>query len=252
MSKLSRKEVVTRARQAIEDEEKWHSRVSVREIVFGFNDGSVSTLALLAGVIGGALGRSEVLIAGVSAVIAGAVSMAIGAYISSKSEIDHHKSEIKREKEEVESLPEVEREELRQIYRKKARFTKKELHDIIDRITRDKKTWVDLMMKEELGLFAERFENPVKVGLIMFTAFVIGGLAPLAPIFLTSTPETGLVAASAVTLASLFIIGVWKTTFTKRHWVVSGTEMMLMGIIATVVPYILGDVLVTQILSGIP
>jgi VIT1/CCC1 family predicted Fe2+/Mn2+ transporter len=250
-SKLSRKEIIAKAKEAIEEGEKWHSRVSVREIVFGFNDGSVSTLALLAGVIGGALGRSEVLIAGISAVIAGAVSMAIGAYISSKSEIDHHKSEIEREREEIQSLPEVEREELRQIYQKKARFTEKELKNIIERVTKDKKTWVDLMMKEELGLFVDRFENPLKVGLIMFTAFLIGGLAPLAPVFLTTTPVTGLVAASAVTLASLFIIGVWKTRFTKRRWVVSGTEMVLMGIIATVVPYILGDVLVTQILSGI-
>nr|MDO8134597.1 VIT1/CCC1 transporter family protein [Candidatus Njordarchaeum guaymaensis] len=251
MSKLSKKEIAERARTAIEEGEKWHSRVSVREIVFGFNDGSVSTLAFLAGVVGGALGRSEVLISGISAVIAGAVSMAVGAYISSKSEIDHHKSEIEKEKEEIEKFPEIEKEELRQIYQKKAKFAEKELRDIINRVTEDKKTWVDLMMKEELGLFQERFENPVRVGLVMFAAFIIGGLAPLTPFFVTSTTQVGLVAAVSVTLVSLFIIGVWKTTFTRRHWVSSGTEMMLIGIIATVVPYILGNILVTQILSGV-
>lgn len=93
--------------------------------------------------------------------------MAIGAYISSKSEIEHHQSEIEREKREIEEVPEIEREEIRQIFTKKADFTEEELSLIANRITEDKKTWLDSMMKEELELFEERFENPVKVGLIM-------------------------------------------------------------------------------------
>jgi VIT1/CCC1 family predicted Fe2+/Mn2+ transporter len=252
MGKPSRSEIVRKAEEAIKEGEKWHSRVSVKEIVFGFNDGSVSTLAILAGVIGGNFGRAEILIAGISAVIAGAVSMAIGAYISSKSEIDHHRSEIEKEKEEVEKLPDVEREELRIIYERKAKFTKKQLQQIINRLTQDKKTWVDVMMKEELGLFEERFEHPIRVGLTMFIAFLVGGLIPLVPVFfVNAAPETGLIAASAVVMMSLFAIGIWKTTFTRRHWLSSGTEMVLMGIIATLVPYYLGDVLVTKLLSGV-
>jgi predicted membrane protein (TIGR00267 family) len=88
----------------IEEGERWHKKVNLREIVFGFNDGSISTLALLAGVTGGALTRGQILIAGFSGVIAGAISMAIGAYISSKSEIEHNQSEIKREKREIEEV----------------------------------------------------------------------------------------------------------------------------------------------------
>lgn len=59
---------------------------------------------------------------------------------------------------------------------KKAHFTEEELNLIVNRITGDKKTWLDTMMKEELGLFKERFENPIKLGLIMFFAFVAGGM----------------------------------------------------------------------------
>ena len=145
------------ARKNLEEGERWHKKVSVREIVFGFNDGSVSTLALLSGVTGGALARSDVQVAGFSGVIAGAISMGIGAYISSKSEVEHHQSEIERELEETEKVPEIEREEIRQIYQKKADFTEGELSLIVSRITSDKKTWLDSMMKEELGLFEERF-----------------------------------------------------------------------------------------------
>ncbi len=79
---------------------------------------------------------------------------------------------------------------------------------IVNRITSDKKTWLDSMMKEELGLFEERFENPIKLGLIMFLAFVAGGLVPIIPFLLVSTPQTSLLASSIITFASLFAIGV--------------------------------------------
>jgi predicted membrane protein (TIGR00267 family) len=251
MSKASKNEVTERARKAIEDGEKWHSRVSIREIVFGANDGSVSTLALLAGVVGGALLRFQIIIAGLSGVIAGSISMAVGAYISSKSEIEHHRGEIAIEKREMEDVPEVEREELRLIYEKKANFTNKELELILDRLTEDKKTWVDVMMKEELGLFEDRFERPIKVALVMFVAFLLGGSVPLIPFFLTYLPETGLIAAAAVTYILLFAIGVWKSTFTMKHWFKSGGEMVVMGVLASVVPYLIGNVLIVQLLSGI-
>jgi hypothetical protein len=57
---------------------------------------------------------------------------------------------------------------------KKADSTEEELNLTVNRITSDKKTWLDSMMKDEFGLFEERFENPVKVGLIMLVAFICG------------------------------------------------------------------------------
>jgi VIT1/CCC1 family predicted Fe2+/Mn2+ transporter len=104
---LDKDETVSLAKKNLVEGENWHKKVNVREIVFGFNDGSISTLALLAGVTGGALARGQILVAGFSGVIAGAISMAIGAYISSKSEIEYHQSEIKREEQEIKEIPEV-------------------------------------------------------------------------------------------------------------------------------------------------
>ena len=246
---MEKDEIVSLAKKNLEEGECWHKKVNVREIVFGFNDGSISTLALLAGVTGGALAHGQILVAGFSGVIAGAISMAIGAYISSKSEIEHHQSEIEREKREIEEIPEVEREEMRQIYMKKADFTEEELNLILNRITSDKKVWLDSMMKEELGLFEERFESPLKVGLIMLVAFVAGGLIPILPFVFLPVSQTSLIVASIVTFASLFLIGVWKTTFTNKHWLRSGLEMVFVGILATVIPYLIGDLLLSSVLS---
>ncbi len=174
--------------------------------------------------------------------------MAIGAYISTKSEIEHHKSEIERERQEVREFPEVEREELRQIYREKAPFTEEELDIILDRITSNPETFVDIMMKEELGLFEDRFESPYKVALIMFVAFSFGGLFPILPFLLVPNPYEGLIAASIVTYLALFAVGVWKTSFTTRHWLPSGLEMVGVGLLAAVVPYVLGDLLLQRVL----
>jgi len=248
---LDKEEITGIARQNLEKGERWHKKVSIREIVFGFNDGSISTLALLAAVTGGALARGQVIVAGISGVVAGAVSMAIGAYISSKSEIDYYHSEIARERREINEMPEVENEELRQIYQKKADFTEEELDTITKRIMTDKKKLLDSMMKEELGLFQARFEHPLKVGMVMLAAFLAGGLIPVMPFLLIENSGTSFLAASVATFTSLFIIGLWKTTFTNKHWLVSGGEMVTMGILATVIPYLIGDLVLPTILSHI-
>jgi predicted membrane protein (TIGR00267 family) len=248
---MEKEEVVRIVKENLEEGERWHKRVNVREIVFGLNDGSISTLALLAAVTGASLAKNQILMVGISGVIAGAISMAIGSNISSKSEIEHHQSEIKREKREIEEVPDIEREEIRQLYQKKADFTEKELNLIVNRITSNKEYWLDSMMKEELGLFEERFENPLKLGLIMLTAFIVGGFIPLLPFFIFSHLQTSFITASIMTFLSLFIIGIWKTTFTEKNWLLSGMEMIFVGALAAVIPYIIGDLILPSTLSWI-
>jgi predicted membrane protein (TIGR00267 family) len=99
------------------------------------------------------------------------------------------------------------------------------------------------MMKEELGLFKECFENPIKLGLIMFFAFVAGGILPIIPFLILPTTHASLLAAVVVTFVSLFTIGAWKTTFTKKNWLLSGAEMVFVGILATLIPYLIGQFL---------
>jgi len=126
---------------------------------------------------------------------------------------------------------------------KKAPFTENELSVIENRITSDKKAWLDTMAKEELGIVRERFVHPLKVALIMMVAETVGGLVPLAPLLVTQNTRTGFIAAIIVTFAALFAIGVWKTAFTRKNKLVSGIEMVVAGIVATVIPYLIGNLL---------
>ncbi len=229
--------------------EKWHKKLSVKEIVFGFQDNSIAILAVLAGVIGGSLQHGQILLAGLAAVIAGAISVAIGDYVSSKSEVEYFEAEINRESLEIQDNSPVEREEVRQIYMKKAPFTESELSIIDSRITSNKKAWLDTMAKEELGIFRERFVHPLKVAFIMMVAETVGGLVPLAPLLFTQNIGTGFIAAIIVTFSALFTIGVWKTTFTRKNKLMSGIEMVVAGIVATIIPYYIGSILASITVS---
>lgn len=240
---MSTEHVERMAKTNLERGERWHKKLSIKEIVFGFQDNSIAILALLAGVTGGSLQRGQVLLAGLAAVVAGAIAVAIGSYISSKSELEYFESEIKREGREVQGNSPVEREEVRQIYMKKGPFSNSELAVIVNRITSDKKAWLDTMAREELGLVRERFVHPLKAALVMMGAETIGGLVPLTPYLITPNVQTGFMGGIIVTFASLFAIGVWKTTFTKKNKLRSGLEMVVAGTLATVIPYFIGNFL---------
>jgi VIT1/CCC1 family predicted Fe2+/Mn2+ transporter len=150
-SRMSVEDVERTAKRHLERAEHWHKRLNIKEIVSGFQDNSIAILILLAGVTGGALQRGPLLLSGVAAVFGGAIAVGIGNYVSSKSELEYFECEVNRESSEVENNLPVEREEVRQIYKKKAPFTDSELSLIVDRITADKKTWLDTMLKEEIA-----------------------------------------------------------------------------------------------------
>ena len=61
------------------------ARHYVRELVYGANDGLITTFAVVAGVAGGGLSTSVVLICGVANLLADGLSMAVGNYLSIRS-----------------------------------------------------------------------------------------------------------------------------------------------------------------------
>jgi VIT1/CCC1 family predicted Fe2+/Mn2+ transporter len=223
--------------------EDWHTPKGrfIREVMFGMNDGLVSTIGFVAGATGALMQTRLVLLAGVASVVAGALSMGIGAYLASKAQRDFFESEKARERREIEEVPEIERNEIREIFAKLG-FQKDEVEVIVRRVTSDKDLWVRFMMREELGILEESFDNPVTVGMLMAGAFVVGGVAPLLPYMMVENVLMALNVAVAVSLVALFIIGVGKTVLTKQPWLRSGSEVMLLGSLAAGIGFVIGKV----------
>ena len=74
----------------------------IREVVFGAQDGLVSTLAVVATVAGASGQPFPVIVAGVASALAGVFSMAAGEYIGSKSQREIFEAQIHEERDEVE------------------------------------------------------------------------------------------------------------------------------------------------------
>src|SRR4029453_7445859 len=74
----------------------------IREVVFGLQDGLVSTLAVVATVAGASGEAFPVVVAGIASALAGVFSMAAGEYIGSKSQREIFDAQIHEERHEGE------------------------------------------------------------------------------------------------------------------------------------------------------
>lgn len=215
----------------------------LKEAVFGFNDGIVSTFAVIAGLSGGAVEHKTVLLAALATLFAGAFSMGLGTYIGSKAEKEHYEGELAREKYEVKHMPEAERQEIREIYAAKG-FSGKLLEDVVEKITKDEKVWIDVMMKDELG-FAEAPPKPGINGVIMSVSFTVGSLLATFAYFFPPLGTTfgmthNFLISLGVSVVALLIVGGYKTKFTKRNWALSAIETLAIGTLAAGATYLIG------------
>ena len=175
----------------------------LRAAVLGANDGIVSTASLIVGVAAAEAGRSGVLVAGVAALFAGAMSMAAGEYVSVSSQADSEKADLAREARELAQQPEVEREELVQIYEARG----------VDRETAE--TAVDQMMardalaahaRDELGMSDVTSARPFQAAMTSALTFSAGAAAPIL-IVLVAPASMIIAAVSLVSLACLALLG---------------------------------------------
>ncbi|MCC7202852.1 MAG: VIT1/CCC1 transporter family protein [Nitrospirae bacterium] len=224
-------------------DEDWHTPKGrqIREVVFGMNDGLVSTVGFVAGVTGSINNSRIVFLTGMAAMIAGAVSMFLGAYLASKSQKEFFEREIEREKREIIESPEKERQEIRDIFTDHG-FTEDEVEMIVHRVTSDKDRWIKFMMRDELGIVDEDFDNPVKVGVIMGISFIIGGLPLIFPFAFIHDSMGALKFSIALALAILLGLGIGKTVLTRTHWLKSSAETVLLGSLAAGIGYIFGRI----------
>lgn len=220
-----------------------HSKIGglLKEAVFGFNDGLVSTFAVIAGLTGGIVEQKTVLLAALATLFAGAFSMGLGTYLGSKSERDLYESEKKRELFEMAHMPEIERQEIRDIYAAKG-FKGELLEKIVHHITNDDKLWLETMMREELG-FAESPPKPGMNGVVMSTAFFAGALIPTLPYFFPELTDA-FIASLVLSVTGLLAAGALKTRFTKRNVALSALETFVIGAVAALGAFGIGKLLI--------
>ncbi|MBV2247238.1 MAG: VIT1/CCC1 transporter family protein [Lentimicrobium sp.] len=88
----------------------------IKDIVIGMSDGLTVPFALAAGLSGAVASNSIIITAGIAEVVAGSIAMGLGGYLAGRTEVDHYQTELARERLEVETMPEAERQEVRDVF----------------------------------------------------------------------------------------------------------------------------------------
>ncbi|MFZ5390965.1 MAG: VIT1/CCC1 transporter family protein [Patescibacteria group bacterium] len=225
------------------DEKDWHNLLAggyLRDLVYGANDGIITTFAVVAGVAGAELSATIVLVMGAANLLADGFSMSSGNYLSEKSNREYVTSELKKEEWEIEHLPEEEKKEIREIYQAKG-LSGQVLEEVVKTITADKKLWAKEMLINELGLLPnEEKVKPLATASVTFVAFVVAGTVPLLPYIFKFPVYTSFVWAIVFTGLALFVVGSLRALLTEKKWWLSGLEMLIIGAMAASVAYIVG------------
>ena len=223
------------------ERERWRVEAfgRIREVVFGAQDGLLSTVALVTAVaVSGVGGTTGVLVAGLAAALAGMISMASGSFLSSKAERDVQIAEIAKEAEELETHPGEELAELVVMFQREG-LSMREAQDMAEHIASDRDLWLRTMVEKELGLSPEITANPLKDAMVMGLAFIVAAMVPIFPFFfLDGYTAIGVSAGAALT--GLFILGVGKGRLVRKQPILQGLEILAVGTAAAAVGYGLG------------
>ncbi|HEY3102062.1 MAG TPA: VIT1/CCC1 transporter family protein [Pyrinomonadaceae bacterium] len=211
----------------------------LRDWIYGGIDGSVTTFAVVTGVVGAHLSPVVIVIMGFANLLADGFSMAASNFLGTKSEHDDMRRVAAIEYRHIDVAPEGEREEVRQIFAAKG-FEGVDLERVVELITSDRDRWVRTMLTEEYGLPLEA-RSPWLAALTTFSAFAVCGLVPLVP-FLVAV-RNAFTISIILTGAVFFVIGSIKSRWSTVAWWRSGLSTFFVGGIAAALAYAVGVVL---------
>jgi len=213
-------------------------RDQLKEIVFGMEDGMVSTLGSITGIAVGSKDHYTVILAGLVIIAVESVSMGIGSFLSNRSKEEVDQRKLEEEKDEIAKYPYEEKNELTKIYIKDG-WPQDLAGQMSEAAAKNKHLMLKEMALRELKVFPNETSTSIKGGLYMFMAYVIGGMVPLFAYFIFDI-KTALSISIGITLIGLFILGAGTTKFTKQPLAKAGLRMLITGGIALSVGLLAG------------
>ena len=215
-------------------------RRSIREIVFGVQDGILTTLGIITGVGVAEGDRSAVFISGFLALIAGALSMGVGEYLGRKSEREVVQATIDLEKREMAADPQGEFTEQVAFYKLKG-FSAEEAEMIVKRLTQHPEIYLYEMVRDEFGIDPREAEDSgLRAPLAMGGSFAVGSLVPILAFMLPLSILASTLGALAFALVGLFAVGYYAGTLSERNPIGKGLEVVLYGCGVFIISYLVG------------
>ncbi len=215
---------------------------NVREIVFGLQDGTLTTAGMLSGLSSALPQRSQVIIAALAATAAGALSMGAGAYLGAKAESEVIEGELKRAHADVAEEPYLMQETLLEELGKEG-LSREAGYRVVKLLSAAPEALRSTIEAKVYGLGGALKANPLLDGLVMGAAFLFGALVPLLPFFLVPSIDTGLIAAEGAAGLALFAVGYFSGWLAERGPWLSGARFLSIAVGAAMGGYLAGLVI---------
>src|SRR5256712_1363279 len=208
------------------------------DVILGSQDGLVTVLGVILGVAIASYRYPNpiaiILAGGLAAAFAESISMGAVAYTSTVVRRDHYAAEVERERQEMQDLPDMERNEVREIF-ERWDFQGEELEEMVDKITSKPKAWLELMMAHELNLAPVEKTQARRSAILVGLAAILGSLLPLIPFIVIGRDIlVGIAVSLVVSAITLFLIGWWKARTTVGRPTRSGVQMAIIGLASAI------------------
>lgn len=218
----------------------------IKEIVYGGNDGIVTTFAVVAGFSGANIGIASlnitilaVLLFGVANLFADGAAMGLGNYLSIRSEKKLYEKIYNDELNETNNSYEQEIKETIALYRLNG-FSEEDANLLTNIISKNQDYWVRFMVQYECGMNNPENEDPTLSGLATFLSFTLFGIVPLIPYFFISDIESTFYISIMFTFGALVLLGCIRAFTTGETYLRSIIETILVGGTAATFAYIVG------------
>lgn len=213
---------------------------SVREIVFGVQDGVLTTAGVLAGLSGAVSNHTQIVLAALASTAAGALSMGAGAYLGTRAEGEVMASELQRTRQEGAQRPYVMQEALLSEFEKQG-LTREAGYRVVQLLSKSPELLMETAEEKVYGLAGAMRSNAALDGVVMGVAFAVGAIVPLLPYLLVPGTDGALGSALAATAAALFGVGYFEGWMARRaqRWR-SGLRFLAIAVGAAVAGYLIG------------
>ena len=213
-------------------------RARIRELIFGIQDGLISTVGLLAGVQGATESSTVVIITGLTAMFSGAISMAAGSYLSSSAQKEIFDKELREAEVLAEKEPYLAAEGLLKSLSQEG-LPREQSYRLVKLLLRERDVFLRTFQEKVFGLGSAEINQPLKAAMVMGASFVVGALIPIVPYFALEGLDA-LYLSIALSAMTLFGVGIFKGYLAARSPWLSGIQFFAIAVGAAGLGYLIG------------
>ena len=211
---------------------------SLRDIIFGVDDGMVSTLGALVGVAIGSQRQQTVVLAGLVIISVESISTSIGSYLSSKSARRAELNKLAPERRRLRQHHNKTAPRLKRLYQRAGWSTKLATMMAKEAVAKPRLYLKEVAYRQHRVIMGGS-DHAVGNGLFMLFSYIIGGLVPLLA-YLFWPINVAIISSLLITLTALFVLGALTSLLTGQNWWRSGWEMLGLASVAVITGYLVG------------